>query len=185
MGYKYYNQFNLSNELSQAISTIISNKENDNYVCKILTLTILEHKGMVFQSPLTNEQICRPGCSALSGAQINEINEKYGRYIEGIIPEENYSFLVIMKEESYEKISKLSFKSKDEINMALQLLGIFVQEYNGIFDSRALSEKFPYLQDFFTSIDDWRAQTGRVTIDDNVLNESTKKTLCKTKSIKR
>ncbi len=31
MEYKYYNQFNLSNELSQAISTIISKKENDDY----------------------------------------------------------------------------------------------------------------------------------------------------------
>ena len=67
--------------------------------------------------------------------------------------------------------------------MALKRLGAFVEEYNGIFDSRTLSTKFPYLQDFFTSLDDWRAQTGRVTIDDNVLNESTKKTLCKRKTL--
>lgn len=183
MEYKYYNQFNLSNELSQAISTIISKKENDDYVCKILVLTIPEHKDMVFHSPLTNEDIYRPGFSALSGAQIREIDEKYGRYIEGTIPEENYSFLVVMKDESYKKISKLSFKSKNGIKMALKRLGVFVEEYNGIFDSRTLSKKFPYLQDFFTSIDDWRAQTGRVTIDDNVLNESTKKTLCKRKTL--
>lgn len=180
---KYYNQFNLSNELSQAISNIISKKENDNYVCKTLTLTIPEHKGMFFHSPLTNEDICRPGYSALNGAQINEINKKYGRYIEGTIPEENYSFFVVMKDESYKKISKLSFKSRDEINRALQLLSIFSQEYDGIFDSRTLSEKFPYLQDFFTSINDWRVQTGRVTIDDNVLIESTKRTLCKRKTL--
>ena len=76
MEYKYYNQFNLSNELSQAISTIISKKENDDYVCKILVLTIPEHKDMVFHSPLTNEDICGPGFSALSGAQIREIDEK-------------------------------------------------------------------------------------------------------------
>ena len=132
MEYKYYNQFNLSNELSQAISTIISKKENDDYVCKILTLTIPEHKGMIFHSPLTNEDICRPGYSALSGSQIREINEKYGRYIEGTIPEETYSFFVVMKDESYKKISKLSFKSREEINMALQLLSVFVQEYNGV-----------------------------------------------------
>ncbi len=183
MEYKYYNQFNLSEQLSKAISTIISKKEDDDYVCKILTLTIPEHKGMVFHSPLTNEDICRPGYSALSGAQINEINEKYGRYIEGTIPEENYSFLVVMNNESYKKISKLSFKSRDEMNMALQLLSVFSQEYDGIFDSRTLSKKFPYLQAFFTNIDDWRAQTGRVTIDDTVLNESTKRTLCKRKTL--
>jgi len=181
MEYKYYNQFNLSEQLSQALSKIISKKEDDDYVCRILNLTIPEHKGMVFRSPLTNEDICRPGYSALSGAQINDINERYGKYIEGTIPEENYSFFVVMKDESYKKISKLSFKSREEINMALQLLSVFVQEYNGIFDSRTLSEKFPYLQDFFTNIDDWRAQTGRVTIDDNVLNESAKRTLSKRK----
>lgn len=67
--------------------------------------------------------------------------------------------------------------------MALKRLGVFVEEYNGIFDSRTLSTKFPYLQDFFTNIDDWRTQTCRVTIDDNVLNESTKKTLCKRKTL--
>ena len=67
--------------------------------------------------------------------------------------------------------------------MALKRLGVFVEEYNGIFDSRTLSTKFPYLQDFFTSLDDWRAQTSRVTTDDNVLNESTKKTLCKRKTL--
>jgi len=181
MEYKYYNQFNLSNELSQAISTIISKKENDDYVCKILTLTIPEHKGIVFHSPLDGYNPYGGGLNALSGAQINEINEKYGRYIEGTIPEENYSFFVVMKDDSYKKISKLSFKSKDEINMALELLGVFVEEYDGIFDSRILSKKFPYLQDFFSGIDDWRAQTGRVTIDDNVLNESAKRTLSKRK----
>lgn len=179
MEYKYYNQFNLSEELSQALSIIISKKEEGDYICKVLTLAIPEHKGMVFKSPLTNEDICRPGASALSGAQINEINEKYGRYIEGIIPEETYSFLVVMNNDSYKKISELSFKSRNEINMALQLLSVFSKEYNGIFDSTILTEKFPYLQDFFSDLDNWRAQTGRVTIDDNVLNESTKRTLCK------
>jgi len=179
MEYKYYNQFNLSEQLSQALSRIISKKEEEDYICKVLTLAIPEHKGMVFQSPLTNEDICRPGASALSGAQINEINEKYGRYIEGIIPEETYSFLVVMNNDSYKKISELSFKSRNEINMALQLLSVFSQEYNVIFDSTILTEKFPYLQEFFSDLDNWRAQTGRVTIDDNVLNESTKRTLCK------
>lgn len=183
MEYKYYNQFNLSEQLSQTISTIISKNENDDYVCKILTLTIPEHKGMFFHSPLTNEDICRPGYSALSGAQINEINKKYGKYIEGTIPEKNYSFFAVMKNEAYQKISKLSFKSEEEIKEALQILSIFSQKYNGIFDSTTLTEKFPYLQDFFINLDNWRAQTGRVTIDNNVLNESTKKTLCKRKAL--
>lgn len=185
MEYKYYNQFNLSDQLSNAISMIISKNEKEDYVCKILTLTIPEHKGLVFRSPLTDEDICRPGYSALSGAQINDINERYGKYIEGTIPEEDYCFLVVMKNEFYKIISKQSFKNEEEIKGALQVLSVFSQEYDGIFDSRTLIKKFPYLQDFFTGLDNWRAQTGRVTIDDNVLTESTERTLCKRKSINR
>lgn len=183
MEYKYYNKFNLSEQLSQAISTIISEKENDYYVCKILKLSVPKHEDIIFQSPLTNADICGQGCSALNGAQIQEINKKYGKYIEGTIPEADYYYLVVMKDEYYKKISKLSFKSRDAIDGALQFSTIFAQKYDGIFDSRTLSGELPYLQDFFTSIDDWRAQTGRVTIDDNVLNESTKKTLCKRKTL--
>ena len=151
MEYQYYNQFNFSKQLSQAISTIISKNANEDYVCKVLTITI---RG-------DNE------------------SKRYEKSIQGI----NHSFLVVMNDESYKSLSKLSFKNKDEINMALQILSVFSQEYNGIFDSTTLTESFPYLHDFFTSLDNWRAQTGRVTIDDDVLCESIKRVLCKKRSI--
>jgi len=106
---------------------------------------------------------------ALSGAQINAINEEYGRYVEGTIPEEEYSYLVVIEEESDKEFSKLSFKTKDEIDLALSLLTVTTQEYSGVFDSRTLCEVFPYLDVFFKHIDTWRAETGRVTIDNDVL----------------
>ena len=52
MPYKYYNQFNLSNELAQSISSIKSQKENVDYICQSIVVTIPEHRGLFFSSPL-------------------------------------------------------------------------------------------------------------------------------------
>ena len=183
--YRNDNLFNLSEQLLQAISTIISKKENKDYVCKILTVTIPEHEGMVYHSPLTNADIYRNGAAALNGSQIREIEQKYGRYIEETIPEEEYTFLVVMDNGSYKKISNISFKSSDELYKTLNLLSIFSEKYNGIFDSRTLIKSFPYLQDFFTNLNNWSVETGRVIIDDNIINESTKKVLCKRKTLRK
>lgn len=177
MPYEYYNQFNLSNALAQSISSIISQKENADYVCRAIVVTIPEHKGLVFSSPLDGYNAYGGGLNALSGAQINAINEKYGKYVEGTIPAEDYAFLIVTDNDSLQTFSKFSFKSYDEIKRALDVLSIFNTEYNGIFDSRTLSQKFPYLQDFFDSLDEWRAETGKVTIDDDILENSAKKIL--------
>lgn len=183
--YRNDNLFNLSEQLSQAISTIISKKEKKDYVCKILTITIPEHEGMVYRSPLTNADIYRNGAAALNGSQIREIEQKYGRYIKKTIPEEEYVFLVVMENKSYKKISNISFKSSDELYKTLNLLSIFSEKYNGIFDSRTLIRSFPYLKDFFTNLNKLRVETGRVIIDDNIINESTKKVLCKRKTLRK
>lgn len=177
MHINYCNQFNLSDELAQSISSIISQKENAHYVCQSIVVTIPEHRGLVFSSPLDGYNAYGGGLNALSGAQINAINEKYGKYVEGTIPAEDYSFLIIMDNDSLQTFSKFSFKSYDEIKRTLDVLSIFNADYDGIFDSRNLSQKFPYLQIFFDSLDEWRAETGRVTIDDDILESSAKKAL--------
>lgn len=182
MEYQYFNQFNLSNELAQSISSIISQKEKEEYICKIISVTIPEHKGLVFRSPLDGYIPYGGGLLALNGAQMQDICEKYGKYVEGTIPAEEHSFLAVMKKDDHKSFSELSFKSKEEIERALQSLSVIFKEYNGIFDSRALSQRFPYLQDFFDSLDEWRAQTERVTIDKNVLEKKLKKSLGTTKS---
>lgn len=182
MSYKYYNQFSLSNELAESISSIISQKEETTHICKSLVVTIPEHRGLVFKSPLDGYNSYGGGLNALSGAQINAINEKYGQYVEGTIPEENFAYLVIMDNESFQTFSKFSFKSEKEIESTLNALSIFYSKYNGIFDSRTLSEKFPYLQEFFNSLDEWRAKTGRVTLDDDILADGIKKALDNGKS---
>jgi len=181
MEYKYYNQFNLSNELSHSISSIISQKEKDNYVCKIITVTIPEHKGLVLHSPFDRYEPSGPGFLALHGAQIQAINEKFGYYTKGTIPAEEYHFFVVMKREELESFSKLSFDDRNKIKKTLQSHSVVCEGYFGIFDSRTLIQSFPYLQDFFNYLDEWRAETGRITIDSDVLEKGMKKTLSITK----
>lgn len=183
--YRNDNLFNLSEQLLQAISTIISKKEKKDYVCKILTITIPEHEGMVYHSPLTNADIYRNGAAALNGSQIREIEQKYGRYIEKIIPKEEYTFLVVMENNSYKKISNISFKNSDELYHTLNLLSIFSKKYDGILDSRTLIRSFPYLKEFFTNLKKFRTETGRIIIDNNVIEESTKSVLCKRKTLRK
>ena len=77
--YKYYNQFHMTDELAQTITGIVSKKENANYLCKVISVTIPEHRGLVFSSPLDGYEPWGGGLNALSGAQIHAINEKYGK----------------------------------------------------------------------------------------------------------
>ena len=91
MEYQYYNQFNLSDELAHSISSIISKNENDDYVCTVITVTIPEHEGLVFSSPVEGHT------AGLSDYDIQDIRERYGRYIKDTIPSKDYSFFVVMK----------------------------------------------------------------------------------------
>lgn len=177
MSYQYYNQFNISNELAQYITSIISQKENVDYVFKPIVVTVQEHSKMAFSSPLDGYNAWGGGLNALSGAQINEINKEYGHYVEKTIPASDYAFLVIMEKDSLQKFSELSFSSFEEVKRALNDLSVFAVGYNGIFDVRNLIPGFPYLKDFFNSLDAWRAETGRVTVDEDILESSYKKVL--------
>jgi len=182
MEYKYYNQFNLSDTLACSISSLISKKENENYVCKVMNVTVPSHNELVFKSPLTNGEFCGPGAVNLNGAQIGDLNDKYGYYSVELIPEEGISFLVVMKVKELENLPELTFNSKKEIKKELEKHCVVCDDYFGIFDSRILIKKFPYLNVYFDTLDEWRALTNRVTIDTEVLEKGMQKTLKATKN---
>ncbi len=151
--YKYYNQFHMIDELAQTITNIINQKEKANYLCKTISVTIPEHKGLVLSSPFDNYSPALPGYMALNGAQIQALNEKYGEYVEEIIPAEEHPFIIVTENEVYQSFSKLSFTSENEIRRALDALSFMYVKYYGSFDSNVFKERFPYLEDFFDSID--------------------------------
>lgn len=178
MEYKYYHQFSLSKKLAKSISSIISKEENGNFICNELQIVIPKHKGLVWSSPLDGYNPWGGGLNALSGAQMRDIDEKYGRFVEGTIEEECYDFIVVMKANAFQAMLRANLESKDEIIGALKVLNAFYIGYDGLsFDSRTLIKRFPYLETFFDDLDEWRARTGRVTLDDDVLECCTEKVL--------
>lgn len=178
---KYKNIFNLSDELAQTITKIISKKENENYACGVLNVVIPEHKGLVFISPFDDGE--NWGGPSLSGAEIRHLNEKYGRYEEGIIPEEVFSYLVIMKKDLFKSLyNSNSFSNKEDVEKTLNELSEVYKEYDGIFDYSIMVNRFPYLQSFFSILDKWREQTGRVILDNDVLEHASRAVFKNTKN---
>ncbi|MCI9435078.1 MAG: hypothetical protein HFI86_07415 [Bacilli bacterium] len=171
--YKYLNQFHMSDELEKILTKLICEKENGDYVCKIVSVTIPEHteKGYGYTG----------GVDGLSGADIQFRNEHYGHFYEVEIPTEEYNYIAVMERVAYQYFLKFSFSNEKEVSNALRALSIVFDPYDDeIFNSTMFYEKFPYLEEFFATIDKWRLETERVTIDDNILQQSYEKALKKT-----
>ena len=166
---KYKNIFNLSNELAKTITNIINKQEDSDYSCGTLDITIPEHRGLVFVSHFDQNQ--NWGGPSLSGAEIKHLNEKYGRYEEGIIPEKSFSYLIIMRNDLFDTLQNFTFHNKEDIEETLSRISEVYKEYDGVFDCKIMLDRFPYLQSFFATLDDWREKTGRVILDNDILKQ--------------
>ena len=173
---EYKNIFNLSDELAQTITKIISKKEDEDYTCGVLDVVIPEHKGLVFISPFDDGE--NWGGPSLSGADIRHLNEKYGRYEDGIIPEEVFSYLVIMKKDLFKVLRDSNFSNKEDVDKALGELSEVCKEYDGIFDCNIMVNRFPYLQSFFLTLDKWR-----VSLDKDGLKQGSRAVFKNTQNI--
>lgn len=169
MPYKYYNQFHMTDELETTLTNLISEKECRSYVCKIVSATIPEHTEEVYGYT--------GGVEGLSGADIAFRNEHYGHFYKTKIPTQEYGYIAVMESIAYQYFQKFSFSDSEEIGNVLRALSVVFVPYDGIFKSTIFYEKFPYLKEFFDSLDEWRAGTGRVTLDDEVLEGSAQKVL--------
>lgn len=181
MEYNYYNQFHMSDDITEAVSKIISTYENKDVICKVIKVIVPEHNDLVYCSGLSNNDIYGQGYDSLSGAQIRDLEKIYGRYEYGKVPAMDYLYFVVMDASSYEKFNKITFKTLEEVEGALKLSCDIFNKYEGYIDVRTLYEKYPYLQEFFEEMDEWRAEKGRVTVDNSVIEEKVTSSLCKRK----
>lgn len=178
MNNDYLDVFYISDNLTKSISIIISEKEKTEYVCKKLSITIPAHAELAFHSPLEGYNAWGGGLNALSGAQIGTINEKYGRYEEVQVPAESDDYFVIINKKYIDSISKLALVDEKAINNVLKSFCVYFDDlYEPLLDPTVLYEHFPYLEKFFEKLNKWRAQTGRFTLDDDVLEKSIIETL--------
>lgn len=150
-----YEQFIMTPDLAETIIKIINNHEEEEYVCKIMDCVVPEHQEVIYHIPKNNI--------------INKYCERKNK------KERKYTYLVIMKAELLPLFQELVFNKKKDINYNLYLFDAAYMEYFGDFKPEFLVNKFPYLEEFFNRLYKWREETGRVTIDADVLVRSRKK----------
>ena len=172
MEYQYYDMFNLEEELVNAISTIISAKEGEKLEFKMIDVCTSKTIELVFNSPLDGYNPWGGGLNAPSGAQIAAYNEKYGTYEFETIPARYYHFLVVATDEELNFIKKVSFSDLTSIEKTLKSVFRVSSEYDDVsFNPNILTQKFPYLESFFDSLNEWRVKTRRVTIDNDIIEQ--------------
>ncbi len=157
----YNNRFYMTNELEEALSKIISEKEKKDYVCKKISVTIPEHTKEVYGYT--------GNVTGMSGADIAYMDKHYGHPYVRRIPAQDYTYIVVMEHQAYQYFNQFSFKDVQGIEGALKALSIFFNSYYEYFNSKIFYEKFPYLENFFTALNDMRTELGEVDIKEDVL----------------
>lgn len=172
--FRYRNQLNITGKLTQSLSKIISEKENGHYICGILGFNTEAHKEIVYAT--REHGIIMPTLSSFG-----YLEKIPGEFKEEVIEGSPYSYFVIIEKETYKFFSRITsaFSKKKDMEKALSILCPFSQEYEGILDTSKLTEKYPYLQEYFDHIDTWRMENNRTTVDDDVIVTATAKVLPK------
>ena len=148
--YKYYNEFNFSENLGSAISNLIKEIEDIDCLCKKIVWEIPEHEELVKRHFLGKDQMVRKRFSKKS-----------------------YPFVIIVKRELSSIFDNLTFETFDEMKQKLEDSSMFFTAYPGILDLEMFELVFPYLKYFFQILNEWRFQTGRVTLDEEIIKEAT------------
>lgn len=170
--FRYRDQFNVTGKLSQTLSTIISEKENANYICGILNFNSKAHKEWITEAAENSSHI--PTLSSYK-----YLDETFTETKDVVKREKPYSYFVVIEQETYRFFSQITsaFSKKENVGRVLSILCPLSQEYNGVLDAAVLKEKYPYLETFFDHLDTWRMNNNRATLEDSVIDEAAAKTL--------
>jgi len=168
----YKNQFELNDELLQAINYIIRQHEKGLSFEK-LDITIPEQtlRGTTQECSYdwSYAGVCRP--------QIRNVD------IIKRFPEKKYQFLVVIKKKNSFVIPLIHFESHEGIKKNLKnLTELYVEYEDDMFNCEIFYDKFPYLKTFFDYLNNYRSNNYRaknynVTISKKVLRQAIEVTL--------
>lgn len=147
--YEYYDQFNFSEELGNAIAFLINEFENKDCVCKRIVCEIPEHEELV---------------SRYFKGKDNLVSKRFSK--------KEFSFIVVVEKEFIPQFDYLKFDTFDDMKNLLQNSSLFFVKYDGLIDLEMFSIVFPYLNVFFQALNEWRYRTGRVTMDEDILSDA-------------
>ena len=175
--YEYYDLFNLDKNITNILSKIISEKENDEYSCKVIDTTRLQNNKTVYTEIINNFQYNWHG-------KIEEYSSKGGIETSTIqIEEKKYPYFVIYKKKYEELIKDIKFKSDDSIEDYLSKITTFYDKCVNVIrvggnknskkiytiDISKFEQKFPYLKEVFYILNKWRFENDRTMLDKNAL----------------
>ena len=148
--YEFYNQFLFDNNLGQAIASLINEVDGIDCVCKKIVCEIPEHTEMV--------QRKLPGHK-----RKQDVLKHYNKKV--------YTYVAILKDNMLDEHFK--FATLQEMRSFLGHDCFVYVDYFGIFNPQNFLLKFPYLKVFFYLLNRWRFETGRATIDENIISNAT------------
>lgn len=107
--FRYHNLFNVTGKLSQTLSTIISEKEQANYICGILRFNTKEHKEWI-----NDNEGHIPTLSSYK-----HLDESFQK--DELQKGKPFSFFVIIEQETYRLFSQTTsaFSKKENIRKCL------------------------------------------------------------------
>ena len=152
--YEFYNQFHFNENLGQAISSIIREIDYIPCVCQKIVCEIPEHSEIVKRK--------------LPGREKRETFVKH-------FNKKVYTYIAIL--ESDDAYDKYVFPTKKDMNAFLTHHSLAYVDYFGILNTKEFAFKFPYLKLFFHLLNEWRHETGRVTLDDESVDKALNMTL--------
>ena len=146
--YVFYNQFHYNEFLGDAIAYLIEEIAGIHCVCKRLVCEIPEHKELVKRKlpNMTKKQL---------------VPKRFSRKV--------YTYIAIMKEEDVEE--ERQFSTAAEMKNFLNQTCLAYTDHFGILNPQDLEIRFPYLKLFFHLLNEWRFQTGRATLDNEVIEQ--------------
>ena len=148
--YEFYNQFHFDDTLGQAIASLIKEVDGVDCVCQKIVCEIPEHTEVVRRK--------------LSGHKKWQAFDKH-------FNKKVYTYVAVLEKDV--AIDNLQFATlQDMKNFLCRCCFVYV-DYFGILDSQAFSIKFPYLQLFFHFLNKWRFETGRVTLNEDIVLNAT------------
>ena len=139
--FEFYNFFNLDKNLSALMAKVVSKKEKDDYICKVLECEELE-KSLGHEKMYSFYMICK---------------SKYGKVLDEVKFNDEEELFDILNNYTifYDECSNIVEIKKDH------------QKYYFI-DIENIEKKFPYLQKTFYILNEWRYKNNLLSIDDNI-----------------
>lgn len=152
--YEYYDQFNFSDNLGDAISSLVREFEGKDCECKKIICEVPEHEELVSRHFRGRDHI---------------VSKRFSK--------KEFPFVIIVEKECIDHFSNLSFSTFHDMKELLENSSLFFTSYVGVLDLPMFESVFPYLKEFFHLLNVWRSDTGRVTLDDEIINQALEQVL--------